>query len=1280
MKKLFCILLFLLINSSLLFSQVAINTDGTNPDNSAMLDVKSTGHGILIPRISTLARNQIPSPATGLMIYNTTTNLFNFYNGTYWYEIGASFISSTTGNLSLGGGVSINSSQDVFPENSAMLDVNNPTRGILIPRTIPELVISPATGLIIYNTNQNILSYYDGVNWITLCAVSTGIPGAIGKQEVIGMANKTDGSLPHHSAMLDVAATDKGVLIPRLTNAQRDAILPVTGLVIYNTSANKIEFYNGSGWYQLTTNCSGLPIVTTNEVTDIMATMATSSGTVTSDGGASILKRGVCWAKTANPTIADSVTTDSIGTGNFISRIHRLLGNTTYYVRAYATNSSGTAYGNEVLFKTNRIDYLCGNDSIILYAENKDNKGVIEWQESIDTLTWVTIPETVGETYRFLPTQTKYYRAAVAKSGSATIYSAFTFVQLPPVIISGPDRVIGGRITKLRGNQSDGETGEWLVISGDSGIVAEPRNPYSQFTGKYNQDYQLTWTLANSCGQSTDTINIRFEKIVAKNNFIVVDNTDLLLSDSTEMAHGIYRIKFSDPEIAPYDSVMLIGMRDNLSFLRKVGSFTLQDGIYNFATIQGRLDDLFNSGPINIGDAINQGVLKYKSANLYGSSAYPTRQTLKENAGNNGLILLYSGDNLTGNRMKSGSLNDNGLMYDFSNTTIFQSGPLTFSITKGNITFEPNFIFDVDVYWNRVTKIAFYADNAALNINCDVNLNATQAVQLIDREKKLSDIDRYYTIMVGIVPIVVVVNTKLVAKLSADVNAVFDLNAGFTNNYKITLGAVYENSTWTPKYGLVPSFTAKPVDLSGTVQFDQKFSITPEVSVKLYGVAGPYCTPELFEQINANVASPSLDWDALLKVGVNTTVGADITIFGKTLANFAKTFTLEHKLWNAPDSIVKVSGDKQTAMENQVLVQPIKVKVIDNVNFPLKNVFAYFDISNGGGSVEPKSVKTDAEGFANAYWTLGTGTQELTVSVKKADGTEISTKPVTFTATAKSISISKYSGDNQKGDFGQALPAPIKVLISDSDGKPISGIIVKFAANNLGSVSQVQSTTGADGIATVNWTLGSVDESQTLTVTCFKSDGVTQIQGSPLTFAATCGCATFMLGNYEAVQIGTQVWMAKNLNIPVTGSWVYPDAPAEYGRLYDWDAARAACPAGWHIPSNAEWDVLIKYLGGYSVAGGKMKETGTAHWLSPNTGATNSSCFTALPGGIRIYAENRFTFLGKNGAWWSSTPFYIYNNWWVGEYNFQLWSDEANISELSPVYLETGLSVRCIRD
>ncbi len=262
MKKhlLFCLIVAALLTVSINISaQFGINTDGSHPDPSAMLDVKATNRGLLIPRITTASRNEIPSPATGLLIYNTTSNRFDFYNGSIWYQLETSFITATIGNLNPGGGSSINTLPNVPPENSAMLDVNNTSRGVLIPRTTPELITTPATGLIIYNATTNLLNYYDGSQWIALCAISTGITGTVGSQASVGMAMKTDNSTPHHSAMLDVSAADKGVLIPRLTNTQRDAILPVTGLVIYNISTNKIEFYNGSGWYQLISNMLASP-------------------------------------------------------------------------------------------------------------------------------------------------------------------------------------------------------------------------------------------------------------------------------------------------------------------------------------------------------------------------------------------------------------------------------------------------------------------------------------------------------------------------------------------------------------------------------------------------------------------------------------------------------------------------------------------------------------------------------------------------------------------------------------------------------------------------------------------------------------------------------------------------------------------------------------------------------------------------------------------------------------------------------------------------------------
>ena len=150
------------------------------------------------------------------------------------------------------------------------------------------------------------------------------------------------------------------------------------------------------------------------------------------------------------------------------------------------------------------------------------------------------------------------------------------------------------------------------------------------------------------------------------------------------------------------------------------------------------------------------------------------------------------------------------------------------------------------------------------------------------------------------------------------------------------------------------------------------------------------------------------------------------------------------------------------------------------------------------------------------------------------------------------------------------------------------------------------------------------------------------------------------------VSICDQVWMKKNLDVdhyrngdPIpqvtdptqwanltTGAWCYynndPANRTTYGKIYNWYAvndSRGLAPVGWHIPTDAEWTELENCLGGESVAGGKMKETGTTHWLSPNTGATNESGFTALPGGSRSYMNGLYYEIGQSGAWWSSTEF-----------------------------------------
>ncbi len=198
----------------------------------------------------------------------------------------------------------------------------------------------------------------------------------------------------------------------------------------------------------------------------------------------------------------------------------------------------------------------------------------------------------------------------------------------------------------------------------------------------------------------------------------------------------------------------------------------------------------------------------------------------------------------------------------------------------------------------------------------------------------------------------------------------------------------------------------------------------------------------------------------------------------------------------------------------------------------------------------------------------------------------------------------------------------------------------------------------------------------------------------------TTSTVTDVEGNiYYTVTIGTQVWMKENLKttkyrngdligtttpatLDITSEstpkyqWAYDGNEsnvATYGRLYTGYAmtdTRNVCPTGWHVPAESDWTTLTSYLGGISVAGGKLKETGTTHWLYPNTGATNESGFGALPGGHRnidgTYAE-----IGSYGTWWSPTE---------GVQAFLLVIGFDGIVFSGYYNKHNGYSVRCLKD
>jgi uncharacterized protein (TIGR02145 family) len=218
-------------------------------------------------------------------------------------------------------------------------------------------------------------------------------------------------------------------------------------------------------------------------------------------------------------------------------------------------------------------------------------------------------------------------------------------------------------------------------------------------------------------------------------------------------------------------------------------------------------------------------------------------------------------------------------------------------------------------------------------------------------------------------------------------------------------------------------------------------------------------------------------------------------------------------------------------------------------------------------------------------------------------------------------------------------------------------------------------------------------------VSCKKEDN-NEIKKEPISDSAGTVVRDYDGNVYNIVKIGRQIWMAENLkttrlndgkeisNVTNDSIWSKQIVPAycwyknnevayknTYGALYNFYAVESGklCPVGWHVPSREEWQVLEDYLGDPEFAGGKLKETGTKHWLSPNADATNTTGFSALPGGMRL-VNGSFYDVGQTGIWWSTTnlpPYDVWNLYVQFDYNYfyELYS-----------FRQEGLSVRCIKD
>jgi uncharacterized protein (TIGR02145 family) len=272
------------------------------------------------------------------------------------------------------------------------------------------------------------------------------------------------------------------------------------------------------------------------------------------------------------------------------------------------------------------------------------------------------------------------------------------------------------------------------------------------------------------------------------------------------------------------------------------------------------------------------------------------------------------------------------------------------------------------------------------------------------------------------------------------------------------------------------------------------------------------------------------------------------------------------------------------------------------------------------------------------------------------------------------------------------------VVINDG-GAEITARGICWSMEPDPSIDDFKSIAGR-GTNTFTGTIDGLIAGETYYLRAFATNSAGTGYSDEQSFNAKTETVTDIDGNvYHTIKIGTQVWMVENLkttkfrdgtsirNVTDHYSWVQMNYGAycdynndegigeTYGHLYNYYAVtdrRNIAPEGWHVPSDNEFVILITYLGGQSVAGGKLKETGNAHWVGPNIGATNVTGFNAIPGGARN--SDGFQLLGLKSGYWTTTDAGDGEAWirYAAYYSSAL--NAKNLSKLN------GNSIRCVKD
>jgi uncharacterized protein (TIGR02145 family) len=1006
------------------------------------------------------------------------------------------------------------------------------------------------------------------------------------------------------------------------------------------------------------TTPAGMPVLTTLEVSDLTGTGAISGGNITNDGGAAIITRGVCWNTTGAPTPDGPKTTDGNGAGPFTSTITGLTINTKYYVRAYATNSIGLSFGEELTFTTLSITTATLTTSAVtnilkttaVGGGNITNDGgsaitargvcwslnqgptLSDPHSSDDSGSGIFNSQLTG----LSPGRT-YYVRAYASNASGNIYgnqvSFITASDLPAVTTSAPSLVTA--TTANPGGEVVEENGATVSTRGI--CYNTVGSPVTTDSKKDETAGMGTFTMSLTALTPSTTYYARAFAV-----------------NSVGTAYGS-QIQFTTTAAAATITTTAIsGIASTSAFIgcnltSDGGSAVLTRGVC-WSTSANPTAEL--SSKTN--DGSGTGIFTSRITPLLPTTTYYARAYATNSSG----TTFYSDEISFTTTIQVTDVESHTYNTVRIGTQLWMQDNLY--VTKYRDGTAINYVTD-NAQWGSQTTGAYswYGNNSAdgdtygalynhfTTIN---NLNLCPTGWHVPTDAEWSAMENYLMIN-GFNYDGTTSGNKLAKSMARTTNWSSSTVTGAVGNsdypskrnqagfaalpggYRSSDGTYYtlllDGNWWSTTLASATAAYRRNIDYNTSSEIRSTFDQTYGISVRCIQGEGqvlPAVTTTAISGISATVAIS----------GGNVTSDGNASVTAKGVC------------WSTSANPVISSGN-YTNDGSGTGTYSSTISVLS----PGTTYYVRAYATNSVGTVYGNEIPLTTTSTVPGAPTIGTATAGNAQAV------------VTFTAPASNggSAITGYTVTSNPDDHtGSGLSSPITVT-GLTNGTTYTFTVTATNINGTGTASAASNSV----IPSISTTVYDVE------------------------------------GNlYNIVTIGTQTWMVENLkttkyndNTEITlisdkDTWAgliseaycwYSNDEASYknpyGVLYNWYAVNTGklCPLGWHVPELADWQTLQTFVGGNDIGGAKLKEAGLVHWKTPNVGADNETGFTGLPGGYRDHYGNFYDILYK-ARFWSSTEESSYTAHYATlNYNdakFQIlhsYPDERH-----------GNSVRCIKD